>query len=299
MICSTEELSEIDDEHLKKHHINVAYQIGISDFEEASFSGDVINKLRPDIVVLGQEIYSGKERKGNTFERFPLGYKYMSFLEFYTFLYKKIPLDFINDYWILEKISHKPNTNTILKRLFDISISIIALIATLPLWPVLIILIKITSQGPAIYKQKRVGLKNRTFNIYKFRTMYKNAEDNGPQWSKTNDARITPIGRLLRKTHLDEIPQLINILKGELSFVGPRPERPEFVEILKREVPYFELRHMARPGITGWAQINYGYANSIADSREKLQYDLYYIANMSIVFDFSIILKTFKLIFYS
>ncbi|MFA4827508.1 MAG: sugar transferase, partial [Candidatus Shapirobacteria bacterium] len=176
-------------------------------------------------------------------------------------------------------------------------LSLVLFSVILPISLIIFLLIKLTSKGPAIYKQIRTGKKENEFILYKFRTMYLDAEKHGPQWSRENDARITPVGKILRYTHLDELPQLINIIKGDISFVGPRPERPEFVAILKEKIPYYEIRHLVEPGVTGWAQINYRYGSSIEDAYEKLQYDIYYLKNRSFVLDFLIVLKTIKSVF--
>jgi lipopolysaccharide/colanic/teichoic acid biosynthesis glycosyltransferase len=159
------------------------------------------------------------------------------------------------------------------------------------------VLTGLTSKGPVIYKQDRVGQGGKVFTIFKFRTMIPDAEKNGPQWAAVQDKRSTPLGKLLRRTHLDELPQLINIFGGESSLVGPRPERPEFVEQLKKEVPFYDLRHLVRTGITGWAQINYRYGASVDDTYEKVQYDLYYLKNRSLVLDIIILIKTLRLFF--
>jgi sugar transferase (PEP-CTERM system associated) len=157
------------------------------------------------------------------------------------------------------------------------------------------ILIRLTSKGPAIYKQERVGKGNRSFTLHKFRTMVDGAErKTGATWASEQDPRVTWIGRLLRRTRFDELPQLFNILKGDMAFVGPRPERPEFVEELKRKLPYYHHRHFVKPGLTGWAQVSFPYAASIEDSREKLRYDLYYVKNMSLFFDLMIVLATLR-----
>jgi sugar transferase (PEP-CTERM system associated) len=173
--------------------------------------------------------------------------------------------------------------------------SLILTVVTLPLVPFIAILIKLTSRGPVLYSQKRVGLNGRVFQCYKFRTMRSDAEaDTGPTWACDEDPRITKIGRFLRKSRLDEIPQLWNILKGDMAFVGPRPERPEFVEKLSQVIPYYNLRHATRPGITGWAQTLYKYGNTVEDSKEKLRYDLYYIKNCSPAFDLWIVFNTIR-----
>jgi exopolysaccharide biosynthesis polyprenyl glycosylphosphotransferase len=167
----------------------------------------------------------------------------------------------------------------------------------LPLLPFVVLAIKLSSRGPILYRQSRVGRDGSVFQCYKFRTMRSDAEaDTGPTWAKDDDPRITRVGKFLRKTRIDEIPQLYNVLRGDMSFVGPRPERPEFVEALNQQIPHYQLRHSIRPGITGWAQILYKYGNSVEDAKEKLRYDLYYMKNMSAGLDLLIILSTIKII---
>ena len=185
---------------------------------------------------------------------------------------------------------------TSLKRVIDICVSFPALLFTLPLWLVVILIVKLDSTGSAFYSQTRVGLLGRPFKIHKFRTMTIEAEKNGVQWATKGDTRITRVGALLRKTRLDELPQLWNVLKGDMSLVGPRPERPEFVEMLKKEIPLYEWRHLVKPGLTGWAQILFKYGESVADARRKLQYDLFYIKNFCITLDLQILIRTIPLI---
>jgi len=182
-----------------------------------------------------------------------------------------------------------------IKRLFDISASVIMLLLTLPVMLVaaLAIMIESKGHGSIIYNQRRVGANGKPFNIYKFRSMQENAESDGKAvWASKNDSRVTSVGKFLRKTRIDELPQLINVLKGDMSFVGPRPERPEFVENLTKEIPYYSLRHHVKPGITGWAQICYPYGANINDAREKHQYDLYYLKNNTIFLDLLILIQT-------
>jgi exopolysaccharide biosynthesis polyprenyl glycosylphosphotransferase len=175
----------------------------------------------------------------------------------------------------------------------------VGLVLVLPLLPLIILAIKIGSPGPILYRQKRVGLNDAVFDCYKFRTMRPDAEaDTGPTWAGDEDPRITRVGHFLRRTRLDELPQLWNVLRGDMAFVGPRPERPEFVEWLKHEIPYYNVRHVIRPGITGWAQVRYKYGNSVSDAKEKLQYDLFYIKNLSIPLDLFILSETFKTILW-
>lgn len=180
------------------------------------------------------------------------------------------------------------------KRIMDISISILILTFSAPLWIFVAVAIKVNSPGPLVYSQERVGKNGRLFRMHKFRSMYQDAESRtGPVWATTNDPRITPVGRFLRKTRLDEIPQFYDVLRGEMSLVGPRPERPHFVEMLSREIPLYKRRLSVKPGITGWAQIKQGYDTSIDDVRTKVRFDLFYIENMSFRMDIKILLMTF------
>jgi lipopolysaccharide/colanic/teichoic acid biosynthesis glycosyltransferase len=166
----------------------------------------------------------------------------------------------------------------------------------LPFIPILILVVRFSSPGPIFFYQTRVGLRGRPFSVIKFRTMRQDAEKNGAVWATKNDARVTRVGRFMRKTRLDEIPQLWNVLKGDMGFVGPRPERPEFVQMLNREIPYYELRHIIRPGLTGWAQVRYQYGATIEETRYKLEYDLYYVKHMSVGLDLLIMFETVKTI---
>jgi lipopolysaccharide/colanic/teichoic acid biosynthesis glycosyltransferase len=171
------------------------------------------------------------------------------------------------------------------------------LILAAPLIPLIMLAIRLDSRGPVFYTQARVGKGGHVFTVVKFRTMRQDAEsDSGPKWAGDNDPRVTRVGKFLRSSRLDEIPQLWCVLKGDMAFVGPRPERPEFIEWLSKEIPYYGVRHMVRPGLTGWAQVKYKYGSTIEDSREKLQYDLYYIKNASIGFDLLIMFLTVKIV---
>jgi sugar transferase (PEP-CTERM system associated) len=208
----------------------------------------------------------------------------------------KIEVDQLYPSWLIFSEGFRLNSTFLLvRRLVSILISLALLILVLPLIPLIALAIRFTSPGPVFYRQRRVGQFGRVFYCYKFRTMRADAEaDVGPTWAGDNDPRITPVGRFLRKTRLDELPQLWNVLRGDMGFVGPRPERPEFVEKLTAHIPYYHLRHIIRPGITGWAQINYHYGASIEESKEKLRYDLYYIKNISLSLDLYIVLQTIK-----
>jgi sugar transferase (PEP-CTERM system associated) len=185
----------------------------------------------------------------------------------------------------------------ILRRLFSTIIAATGLLLALPLLPFVMLAVKLDSKGAVFYRQKRVGLGGSQFYCYKFRTMREDAEaDTGATWATDDDPRITRVGGFLRTSRLDEIPQLWCVLKGDMAFVGPRPERPEFVEWLSREIPYYGVRHAVRPGITGWAQVQYKYGNTLQDAREKLQYDLFYIKNASFGLDMLIMFQTIKIV---
>jgi exopolysaccharide biosynthesis polyprenyl glycosylphosphotransferase len=170
------------------------------------------------------------------------------------------------------------------------------LLLCLPFIPFIMLAVRLSSPGPIFFRQSRVGRHGRPFSLIKFRTMRDDAEADGAIWATANDSRVTPLGRFLRKSRLDEIPQLWNVLKGEMSFVGPRPERPEFVGWLAKEIPFYELRHMVRPGITGWAQVRYHYGASLEEAKRKLEYDLYYVKHLSLGLDLLIMFETIKII---
>jgi sugar transferase (PEP-CTERM system associated) len=185
----------------------------------------------------------------------------------------------------------------LVRRLLNFSVAFVALVVALPLLPFIVLAVKLGSPGPALYRQQRVGRRGKIFYCYKLRTMRQDAEaDTGATWATDDDPRITRVGKFLRSARLDEIPQLWCVLKGDMHFVGPRPERPEFVEWLSKEIPYYGVRHVVRPGITGWAQVQYKYGNTLEDAREKLQYDLFYIKNASLGLDLLIMFQTIKIV---
>jgi sugar transferase (PEP-CTERM system associated) len=218
--------------------------------------------------------------------------------EVYEAITGKVPLEFLRLGWLLFSPSFSDfRVVLIYKRLAAILVSLSVSILCLPFIPFVVLAVKLSSRGPILYKQRRVGRQGATFNCYKFRTMRQDAEaDTGATWAADNDPRITAVGKFLRSSRLDEIPQLWNVIKGDMNFIGPRPERPEFVEWLAREVPHYNVRHIVRPGITGWAQVRYKYGSSVADAQEKLRYDLFYVKNMSVGFDMLIFFHTIKII---
>jgi sugar transferase (PEP-CTERM system associated) len=218
--------------------------------------------------------------------------------EVYEAITGKIHIESLRLGWLLFSPGfHVSRALMFCKRLTSTLVSVTGLALSLPLIPFIVLAIKVSSSGPILYRQKRVGRDGSVFECLKFRTMRADAEaDSGPTWAGDNDPRITRVGRFLRVSRLDEIPQLWNVLKGDMSLVGPRPERPEFVDWLKQEIPYYYLRHTIRPGITGWAQVSYKYGNTVDDVKEKLRYDLFYCKNMSPGLDLLILFQTIKII---
>jgi len=210
----------------------------------------------------------------------------------------KIEVENLYPSWLVYGLGFRRSTPFILvRRAISVIISLIGLILALPLIPFIILVIRLDSKGPVFYTQTRVGRGGRLFKVVKFRTMRQDAEAaSGPQWAGDHDPRVTRVGKFLRASRLDEIPQLWCVLKGEMAFVGPRPERPEFIEMLSKEIPYYGVRHMVRPGLTGWAQVKYKYGSTVEDAREKLQYDLFYIKNASIGLDLLIMFLTVKIV---
>jgi sugar transferase (PEP-CTERM system associated) len=209
----------------------------------------------------------------------------------------KLQLDGLrpSDLLFCEGFRMKPSQQFLL-RIASTLVAAIGLILFLPLFPFVVLLVRLSSPGPVFFRQERVGLNGKIFNVYKFRTMVVNAEAEGAQWAQKNDPRVTRMGQFMRKTRLDEVPQLWNVLRGDMSFVGPRPERPEFVSWLAQELPFYDVRNMIRPGLTGWAQIRYGYGATLEQSREKLAYDLYYVKHQTLGLDLLIMFETIKTI---
>ena len=185
-------------------------------------------------------------------------------------------------------------TSVVSKRIFDVAVSAVGMVLLIPLFVLIAALIRVDSPGPVFYRQVRVGLRGRPYMIWKFRSMRQDAEKSGPRWAQANDPRISRVGWWLRKTRIDEFPQLVNVLRGDMSLVGPRPERPVFVQDLRTVIPYYDIRHTVRPGVTGWAQVKFRYGASQEDSHTKLQYDLYYVKNLSLLLDLKILAHTIR-----
>jgi len=223
------------------------------------------------------------------------------FTAFYEQYQSKVPVVHLKHGWFVQGGGFYLLQNKIglkIKRIIDILLSAVSILILSPLLFIIGIIVKLDSSGPVIYSQLRVGLNGKCFYIYKIRSMVNDAERDGVKWAEDDDPRITRVGRFIRKTRIDELPQLLNVLKGDMSFIGPRPERSEFIKKLVNEIPYYDLRHLVLPGITGWAQVMYPYGASVEDAREKLEYDLYYIKNYSLLLDFAIFMKTLRIMLW-
>ncbi|WP_299667472.1 exopolysaccharide biosynthesis polyprenyl glycosylphosphotransferase [uncultured Polaribacter sp.] len=247
-------------------------------------SQEVINSLNKELIYLFQK-----------------GLNIISFESFYEEITNRVPKNYLDHDFYKNINFSKNNTNRFYLfglRVTDIMVSIIGILVFLILFPFILIGNLLANKGSLFYSQKRVGQNGEIFKIYKLRSMIKNAEKNGAVWAKKNDTRITAFGKFLRNTRLDEVPQFFNILKGEMSIIGPRPERPEFIKNLEDHIPFYAIRNVIRPGLTGWAQVNYPYATSIEEQEIKLRYDLYYIKERNAFLDFKILIKTITTVLF-
>ncbi len=245
-----------------------------------------------DFIVFTNDFYSNK-----TITILP-NIRYVNYNEFYEILSKKVCLDNFSEVLFLEKLSQ--NNNKIyfaLKRILDLCLGFLFFLVNIILFPFIALAIKIDSKGSIFYKQKRVGIRGNVFTVYKFRTM-KEIENQNKVWRANQDNQITKVGKFLRRFHLDELPQSLSIIKGDISFVGPRPEWIEIDKIYKKEIPFYNYRYLEKPGFTGWAQINFKPSDSVDEAKEKFEYDLYYMKNKSIILDVEIVLKTLRLLIH-
>jgi sugar transferase (PEP-CTERM system associated) len=210
----------------------------------------------------------------------------------------QIRLDYVNAGWLIFGEGFNQGfLRTAVKRAFDIVCAAILLVVTLPLMMITMLLIAAESRGPIFYRQQRVGLNGKNFDVIKFRSMRSDAEGDGnPRWAQAADDRVTRVGRFIRRVRIDELPQLFNVFKGEMSMVGPRPERPFFVDSLTKDIPYYAIRHSVKPGVTGWAQVRYEYGATVEDAKQKLQYDLYYVKNHTLFLDLLIMFETVSVV---
>lgn len=259
---------------------------------------EIITKKNITTVVTVLDPHTNTEMVQKLYEALEMRIQFFDLPTFYEKLTGKIPVTNIGHIWFLENLSESDmGIYEFFKRSIDITSSLAGLLIAVPLFPFIALSIKLSSHGPIFFRQVRTGYLGKPFKAIKFRSMVVDAEKSGPQWAKKNDPRVTTVGRFLRKSRLDELPQLWNVLRGEMSLIGPRPERPEFVSDLQQIIPFYNERHLIKPGLTGWAQINFQYGASTQDALKKLQYDLFYIKNRSLPLDVGIALKTLNIIF--
>ncbi len=274
-----------------------ACAVVIKDLDELQTLALKIKEHEIRTIVLVDDLGGSDRLRALLFGLLPEKISFFTYPDFYELLSSKIPVEAINQDWFLNNLKEGQRSfYNFSKRIIEMLISAFLLIITLPLWPFIILAIKFNSPGPIFFKQTRLGRQSQKFIIYKFRTM--SIKDNDLSPTKENDQRITKVGKFLRKTRLDELPQLFNIFNGDMSFVGPRPERPKIVTELEKEIPFYRTRLLVKPGLTGWNQISGHYHSATtSDSLKKLQYDLYYIKNRSLYLDLVISLKTIAIVF--
>jgi len=311
MIIGTGKEAKFLSEEISKHNKEYSFK-GFIDYEKSNYENlnpkeiyrdidsieTILKNNKIDLIILADELKEDNELLKNVVDMKLLGYNVTYMANFYEVLTGKVPISYINNNWFLNSnfyaISNKPYL--IIKRIQDIIISLTGLLLSLPLLLLIMILIKLEDRGNIFFLQNRVGLGGKLFKIVKFRTMRMGSEK-GNKYTQKNDNRITVIGAFLRKTRIDEIPQFINVLKGDMSVIGPRAEWDELVYEYRKKISYYNIRNLIKPGITGWAQVEYRYGANIDDTFEKLQYDLFYIKHQSLILDLSIILKTIKVVF--
>lgn len=271
---------------------------GVAMYDSSANLKKLLQEHNISTVVTALDPHGNPTLVQNLYESLAMRLQFFDLPTFYEKLTGKIPVTTIGHIWFLENLAESEKTiYETLKRLIDIALSILGLLIFLPFVPLIALVIKLDNRGSVFFRQIRNGFLGQPFEAVKFRSMIIAAEKNGePQWAQKNDPRVTRVGKILRKIRLDEIPQLWNILKGDMSFIGPRAERPEFVKNLQSMIPFYNERHLVKPGLTGWAQINFPYGSSTGDALKKLQYDLFYIKNRSLALDISIILRTINII---
>jgi sugar transferase (PEP-CTERM system associated) len=261
----------------------------------------IVERVHPDVLLVALTNMRGNFPVGDILECRFRGVHIQEWPTFYEKLTGKIFVSSLRPSWLIfSDGSVTTRLTETIKRIFDISFAIAGLILSAPLMAAAAICIKLDSAGPIFFRQERVGKHGQVFTLYKFRSMRENAEQmTGPVWASEDDPRVTRIGKILRKIRLDETPQMFNVLVGDMSFIGPRPERPVFVNQLKEQIPFYALRFSVKPGITGWAQVKYQYGSTVEDAMEKLQYDLYYVKNVSVFLDLLILLNTIRVVLFS
>lgn len=283
-------LVSVDDDFKNSSFENVPHLGDFKDIQKII----VENKIE-EIILAADSRKDDQEFIKTLSDSLMLGIKIFEWPVFYEHVFQKIPIDKLDHFWFIYTFGE--NDKRIFehfKRVFDLLISVVGMIFFFLIFPLVALLIKLTSPGPIFYCQRRLGKDGKIFTLIKFRTMENNAEKEGAVWSSSKDKRITSVGKILRRSRIDEVPQFLNILKGEMSLVGPRPERPEFLSVLSEKIPFYYKRQMVKPGVTGFAQVMYPYAETVEDSLEKVGYDLFYIKNRSFYLYFKIILLTLR-----
>lgn len=261
---------------------------------------DFLKMNKISLAILAQNVFSEKEIS-TLFKIRISGVEVKNYSNYMEEIEGKIDVDSIDENWILNAYGFKllySQFEIQTKRAIDIILAIIITVITFPIMILAAIIVRIESPGPAIYSQARVGKNSVEFYIHKFRSMRNDAEKDGAKWASVNDPRVTKFGNFMRKTRIDELPQLWNVIKGEMSFIGPRPERMVFIKDLEKKIPYYNLRHLVKPGLTGWAQVMYPYGASVEDAKNKLEYDLYYVKNQNFHMDLVIMFRTLKTVIF-
>jgi exopolysaccharide biosynthesis polyprenyl glycosylphosphotransferase len=299
LLCGREaELDQLElfSDHNQHFGFEVSRPLVLWDGKNGGPADMILDRLKADIVdilAITRTLSEDPRTRGLSYQLVCAGVPVIEFSRLSEEFTGKIPVSVINESWFLENLQEFNKLGfEIFKRALDVTAALILGTIALLLGPLIAVAIKLDSKGDVLFRQTRTGKGGREFRLIKFRTMTQDAEAHGAQWASERDNRITRVGAFMRKTRIDELPQLWNVIKGEMSLVGPRPERPEFVEKLAESIPFYGARHLVKPGLTGWAQINFRYGASIDDSMEKLQHDLYYLKNRSVSLELSILLKT-------
>ena len=294
MVGEGPEIENLKEEINKRPYLG--YKLIPINLEKDVFSQIQENNI--DTVIFTEKFESEPEILKALYFYLPSRVNFLDFSKSYELVIQKVPLSMVSQVWFLENLKEEEKgLFDKIKRFFDIIVSGLILVLSLPFWFLIAIFIKLDDRGPVFYSQQRIGKDRKPFKLYKFRSMMVGAEKGEAVWAEKEDERITRIGKFLRRLHFDELPQMINVLKDDISLVGPRPERPEFVEQLEKEIPHYHVRHIIKPGFSGWAQIKFRYGRSVMDSKEKFEYDLYYLKNRSLLLDIGVLLKTFQLFF--
>jgi exopolysaccharide biosynthesis polyprenyl glycosylphosphotransferase len=286
----------VDDDPDKKSTIQSAKVLGFT-----NKLIDIANKLSIKTIIFAITHDRSSKLMNNILQARLSGLRIYEMPKVYELLSGRMPVQYIRDQWLLFDggfFDFSESYFQRIKRVIDIIFSAISLLMTLPITLAVALAIRLDSPGPIFYRQERVGYEGEVFSILKFRTMYQNAEKNGAVWAQENDPRVTRVGKWIRLFRVDEIPQLWNIMRGEMSLIGPRPERPEFVAEFQKIIPYYFIRHLIKPGLSGWAQVNYRYGASIDDTIIKLEYDFFYLKNFSLWLDLKIIIRTIGTVFF-